>query len=473
VTASVLLLSFALLFVLTFFGAPLYLIALPAVIVGTMASVARPLAGFVVIVIFTGFIGTIIAFTGLPADALSQIGLLCLWFAAIGLRLAGRAERRVWLWPALILPLLYVAVTLIQMLASDDLDLAFADFRITAWYMMAVLLLGLGPWNTSLSRLLAHAFIAIAVLVGAYALYRYIVGPSVEEYIQARGAVQRLAFTVPVRFFGSFLSAFQLAAWCATVIPFILAVAFVSTGRWRIGAVTAIGLCSFAVFASDVRSGLVAAVLGVATVMVLFLLSGAFDARRFAIGGLAIIGFAAIGITGYGLVISDSGSSSDRFSRILNPSEDFAFQQRLERWEAALDVVDEEPFGHGLGTQGFIGQNKNPEGQTGPFNLDSSYLKVAIQQGYIVMLLFVAALFSMLLGLIQGSVTTRDPWRCALGIGAAGALVAQMFLFFMGIYSEGLTALSAWILIGLGCAGFASLAESEGASGPVTPARSS
>ncbi len=467
-TAAVLLLCATLLIVLVVFGAPLFAIALPAVIVGTMASIARPATGFVVIIFFTGFIGTIIAFTGLPADALSQMGLLCLWFAAVGIHLAGRAERKVWLWPALVLPLFYLALTLIQMFTSDDLGLAFADFRVTAWYMMAVVLLALGPWSAQLLRRIAYAFIIVAVLVGLYALYRYIAGPSVEEFSQARDAVQRVAFSVPVRFFGSFLSAFQLAAWSATILPFLLAVAFVLTGRWRIGAITAIGLCSFAVFASDVRSGLVAAVLGVAAVMILFMLCRAFDAKRFAVGGLATIGIAITGIAGYAVVISDSPESSDRFSKILNPSEDFAFQQRLTRWEGAYDVIDDEPFGHGLGTQGFIGQNKNPDGQTGPFNLDSSYLKVAIQQGYFVMLLFVAALFSILVGLVQRSVTTRDPWRSALGIGAVGALVAQMFLFFMGIYSEGLTALSAWILVGLGCAGFTTLSDDDLLAEPET-----
>lgn len=459
VVAGVLLANFALLFVLYYFGAPLYVLAIPAVIVGTMASLARPATGFIAILALSGFIGTLIAFTGLPIGALSGIGLVCLWLAAIGSHLTGRSERKVWLWPALLLPALYLAVTVVQMLASNELEYAFADFRITAWYMMAVLLLALGPWSSAVYRRVALGVVGVAVLVGLYALYRYIAGPSPEEFLQARGAVQRVSINVPVRFFGSFLSAFQLTAWCATAIPFMLALAFVSERRWRLAAAIAIPLCAFAVFASDVRTGLVAATLGVASVLVLFMLSGAFRVERLAIGALALMGIGAIGIGGYAIVISDSEESSERFSRILDPSEDLAYQERLTRWEEALDVIDREPFGYGLGTQGFVGQTKNPEGQTGPFNLDSAYLKVAIQQGYVMMALFVVSLVSILAGLARGALTTGDPWRCALAIGGAGAMVAQMFLFFAGIYSEGLTALSAWILIGLGCAGLCSASD--------------
>ncbi|MDQ3728731.1 MAG: hypothetical protein M3355_03990, partial [Actinomycetota bacterium] len=167
------------------------------------------------------------------------------------------------------------------------------------------------------------------------------------------------------------------------------------------------------------------------------------------------IGLAGVG--GYSVVIADSEADSDRFSRILNPSEDEAFQDRLIRWEEALDVIDREPFGHGLGTQGLVGQNINENGRVGPFNLDSAYLKVGIQQGYLVMGLFVLSLLVLLGGLVHGSLTTMDRWRCALAIGACGTLVAQMIFFFSGIYSEGVTALSAWILIGIGAAQFTSL----------------
>ena len=458
-TAAIVLGSGALLLLLTFAGAPLPLLVLPALLLGTTAAVARPEYGLLAILLASGFIGTLIAFTGLPVGPLTELGLLCLLFAAIYLFSSGRASRRVRLWAVLIPPSLYLLLTVIQLFTSESLDYAFQDFRITTWYMAALLILALGPWGNETYKRVARGLILIAGLVGAYAIFRYVVGPSPEEFAQARGAVQRIAESVPIRFFGSFLSAFQLAAWCAAAVPFLLALSFVTRGRWRAGAVAAIGACLFGVLASEVRTGLVAVVFAVAIVVALFLLSRAFHVERFALGFFAVLALALAGVGGYTVVIADSEADADRFSRILNPGEDEAFQDRMIRWEEALDVIDKEPFGYGLGTQGLVGQNINENGRVGPFNLDSAFLKVGIQQGYLVMALFVLSLLVLLGGLAQGSITTADPWRCALGIGACGTLVAQIIFFFSGIYSEGVTALFAWILIGIGAAQFTSLRE--------------
>jgi hypothetical protein len=447
---------FALLVVLAFAGAPAYLLALPGLILGTMACLARPAAAVIGVLTLGAFIGTIIAFLGLPVDALSAFLLACLWIAAIGIHLSGSSTVRLWLWPALLPLALYGLISVVQMLTSESLTYALADFRITVWYMLVVLLLALAPWEARTFRRVALGLVLVALAVGLYALYRYIAGPSPEEFEQAAQAVQRVASSVPVRFFGSFLSAIQLTSWCATAIPFLLAMAFLKAGWWRIAAIAAIGLCAFAVFASDVRTGLVAAIAGTAATMALFLASRAFATQRVGASFLAFIGAAAIGFGAYAVVVAGNETSADRFAKILTPTEDFAFQERLTRWDAALDVVEREPLGHGLGTQGFVGQSENPDGQTGPFNLDSAYLKVGIQQGYLVMLLFAAAQLALLAGLAHRSVLARCRWPAALGIGACGALVAQMILYFNGIYSEGVTALSAWIVVGIGVAQFTS-----------------
>ncbi|MDQ3759415.1 MAG: hypothetical protein M3331_05700, partial [Actinomycetota bacterium] len=286
-TAAIVLGMGVLLIVLSFAGAPLALLAIPAVVLGTAAAISRPGLGLVAILGLSGFIGTLIAFTGLPVGPLTEVGLLCLLFASVYLFAAGRAERQVRLWPALVLPILYLLLTVVQMLTSESLDYAFQDFRITTWYMAAVVLLALGPWTTETYKRVALGLILIAALVGAYAVFRYVAGPSAEEFAQARGAVQRIAASVPIRFFGSFLSAFQLAAWCATAIPFLVALGFVTRGRWRLAAIGAVGACLFGVLASEVRTGLIAAALAAAMVVGLFLLSRAFQVERFALGFFA------------------------------------------------------------------------------------------------------------------------------------------------------------------------------------------
>jgi hypothetical protein len=72
------------------------------------------------------------------------------------------------------------------------------------------------------------------------------------------------------------------------------------------------------------------------------------------------------------------------------------------------------------------------------------------------MLLFIATMVALLVGLVRRAVVTVDRHRAGLGIGAAGALVALAALMFSGVFIIGLTALAAWLLIGLGVAQFTS-----------------
>lgn len=461
--AAILAGSLGVLLALFLAGAPLLLLALLGLIVGTVAGLTHPAATTVGVGLLSGFIGTIIAFVGIPVDGVAAGILLCLWLAVIIAYVTDRAAGPLRLLPLLPLaPLaLYAVVTLVQMLASESVSFALADFRITVWYMIAVLLFAVAPWNPETFRRIALGLVATALLVGLYSLYRYMFGESPQEFEQARNAVQRVAFSVPVKFYGSFLSAFQLTAWCATMIPLLMGVAFAAKVRWRLMAMVAFTLCVFAVFASDVRTGLVAALAGVTVVITLYMLSRAFAPERLATGLLAVLGILAVGVGGYLVAVSGSEARTDRFEAILNPFEDFAFQERLTRWEAALEVVDDEPLGHGLGTQGTVGQNDNPEARVGPFNLDSAYLKVGIQQGYLVMLLFVGAQLALLAGIAHRAILVQDRWRCALGIAACGTLVAQMVLFFTGIYSEGITSLIAWIVVGIGAAQLSSAGRRE------------
>jgi riboflavin transporter FmnP len=86
--------------------------------------------------------------------------------------------------------------------------------------------------------------------------------------------------------------------------------------------------------------------------------------------------------------------------------------------------------------------------------LDSSYLKIGIEQGPIVMVLFITALLALLVGLAVRAIATPDPTAAALGIGACGTVVALLVFFYTGFYVEHLQTLSAWLLIGIGAAQF-------------------
>jgi hypothetical protein len=431
---------------------PLVAIAIPAIALGAIACVRRPAAAVVGIFLISGLVNTLAAFTPIPTRPLSDYLLFGLWAGVVGIYLSGSARRTFWLWPALAALLLYLVLTLFAAVLVEPLSDGFDAFRAAGWYMAALLLLAIAPFSRETHLRIAKGVILVACLVGAYVLFRWIVGSSDRETLNAFFAQPERARTQ--RFFGSFLSPFQLAQWTATMIPFLLAVGLAFRGRWRLLALGGIGLMGVGLFASDVRTGLVAAIVGLVVVLAIYLASPAFPGRL-GVGLAALLTIFAAGTAGLLLTVGSSDQRSDRYSRLLNPTEDRAFTDRLETWNAALDEMAEEPWGHGLGTAGGAAEKIEAGIELGSVvsaNLDSAYIKVGLEQGFAVMVLFTAGMLVLLGGLALRATRIRDPDRAALMIAGAGVLASLIVLFFAGLYSEGLPVVAAWLLVGLGVA---------------------
>jgi hypothetical protein len=84
--------------------------------------------------------------------------------------------------------------------------------------------------------------------------------------------------------------------------------------------------------------------------------------------------------------------------------------------------------------------------------VDSSYLVVGLQQGLMIMLLYVFALVALLIALARRTSLIMDTNRAFLAIGASGTLAAMLVLFYAGNYSEGAQISAAWLIVGLGVA---------------------
>jgi O-antigen ligase len=143
-----------------------------------------------------------------------------------------------------------------------------------------------------------------------------------------------------------------------------------------------------------------------------------------------------------------------RYGAILSPGGDASVEGRLTKWRSAVDDVDSQPFGHGAGTAGRTQVRFGRFQTIGGLDIDNSYLKVAYEQGLVVLLLWVAGALLLLVALAMRATSAADPARAALGIGACATLVSMLVLFFIGDYIEGLPALAGWILVGLGLGQF-------------------
>jgi hypothetical protein len=444
-------LAFAVLVLLTaaiLTSQPRVAIAVPAAAVGALACARLPTAAVLTVFTLAGATNAIPTLTPIPSSLLADYLLLGLWLGVALVYLSGHAKRSFWLWPPLIASALYLVLTLVQALMVTPVDYGVKAFGAAAWSMAAVLMVAAAPWSAETHRRMARGIVVVAVAVGGYCLLLFLTAPSASETAAARAAQIGLPPSVQERFFGSFLTANELAAWTATVIPFLLAFALAARGRWRALALLAIVPLGIALFDSDVRTGILAVAVGLVVVLALYLATPAFG-RRLAAGlaGVAVVG--AIGVAGYAITIEDSPERAERFGAILSPGDDKAFSDRRETWDDALAAMSDEPWGYGLGTVGGVTASNGRASVVSDI-LDSSYLKVGLEQGFLVMVFFIGGLLLLLGGLAVRVTRVSDRQSAMLMISACGALASALVLFYAGLYSEGMPILAAWLIVGLG-----------------------
>jgi hypothetical protein len=137
-------------------------------------------------------------------------------------------------------------------------------------------------------------------------------------------------------------------------------------------------------------------------------------------------------------------------------SNDPSIALRQYKWDQAFRDLSGHPFGYGLGTAitGYSATLARGGAvlNVGIQSVDSGYLKIALEQGLAVMVLFIAGSLAMLGGLFRRSVRAATPVGAATAVGAAGALASFLVLLITGAFQDGLPALGLWIVVGLGLA---------------------
>lgn len=430
------------------------LLALVLVPIGAYLAYRHPVAAVLTLFLVLGFAGTLLAFAEVRVRPIADFVLVSLWVGVLVGYLRGR-DRPLWLWPGLLAPALYCVLTVLWAAFDSPAPDRLAPLHLSVWTMSAVLLAAMAPWTRDRAPALAKAALVAGGAVGAYALYQWLAGPTHEEELVAKAAVPPKPFGVGLRFYGSLPAAQSLALVTATILPVAAALMLTWRGRWRVLAAAVVALCGFAVVASEVRTGTVAAVAGIALVLLLYQMSRAFPGgTRVATSLAAIVTVAVIGVGGFAMTVGASDERSERFARILTPGEDFAYESRVALWEDAWPLVLREPFGHGLGTSGNLAAEQDEFVPPAADYLDSTYLKVGIEQGLFMMLLFIAALIALAVGIAGRAIATRDQTAAALGIGATGSLLAFAIFFYTGFYIEQAQTLIPWLLIGIGAGQF-------------------
>jgi putative inorganic carbon (HCO3(-)) transporter len=247
-------------------------------------------------------------------------------------------------------------------------------------------------------------WIAVAVLVALYAYYQEIFGLTdfEWEWMYAKperinlyliwGDLRKFSFLSDPSSFGIFTAASALACLPLMLGPFPLAK--------RIGFGFLMVLILVAMSFSGTRTAIAMVVVGVAFFMIITLWKKEI-----------LIGSVAIAIFGAGMLFGPFyGGTMNRIRSTFNASEDPSMAVRDVKRISLQEYVREHPIGGGLYTVGHNGEKYAPNHPlAGPWDTDSGYLTIALESGWIGLIIFQTLFFLTMLKGIQGYFATDDP----------------------------------------------------------------
>lgn len=432
---------------------PAALLAFPAVLASAAFFGRRPALAMAIVFFISGTYGSLIAFWRVPVEMIIGAVMAGLWVATIfgWLFLGRRLSATLPVGVALLAG--YFGITFTQMLLSSDSGLAFSAFGESGWFLLALPLVAYAGWSAHMHRRLAQAIVLIALAVGAYSTYRWFAGAAGDE-LAAFGANSYNYVGGELRLLGPFPTGQDLGGWTAVLVPFCLALALTFAGVWRIAGFAAAGLCLVALLGSELRIALLAVGAGAGLTILLYQLSRGFPGIRAGTAALLVALAVGGGAGAFALTGGSSDPVSHGYDALLNPSrDDPSVDERLYKWEQAFKDLEGRPFGYGVGTA-TAGQGTRFRENVGAYNVDSAYLKVALEQGLLVMGVFILALLAMLVYLGTRAVATTSRMRAGIAIGACGSLASMLVLFSAANFADGPRSLAPWVIAGLGLAQF-------------------
>lgn len=423
----------------------------PLVLVVAVVANRRPVLVVGLLAVVAGAYGTITAYAGISPRTLVDVLLLGL-ILAVGWSHVFARRRPDAVVPDLGVVLLgaYCAATFLAVVLSAAPAVAIQSFRTTAWPIALCLVLAMGRFGLETRRRMASVALIVAGVAGAYAAYRFFAGPSAKELALALAPGNPNVIDGRLRTVGSFPTRGELSGFCAALLPFCVAFTLHGTVARRCIAFAASAATGFGVFAGDSRAGALAAAAGILVTLAAFASARAFPGPRLGTTAVAFALVAVLGVGGFSLALGDKPGTTTRYTRFYS-TDDVSFVQRRYRYDSLIGDVNRHPLGEGLGHAAPAGST------TGGFNVDvfsvdNSLLKIALEQGLLVMVIFAAGVLCVGGRLVRGLVRSADAEHAIVGVGAIGTLAAFCVLLPLGLYVQTVLVLAVWLVIGLGLA---------------------
>jgi O-antigen ligase len=127
-----------------------------------------------------------------------------------------------------------------------------------------------------------------------------------------------------------------------------------------------------------------------------------------------------------------SNPTIKRFQSAFNPGADASFNVRAENQKRIKPYILSHPIGGGLGSVGIWGRRFAPNSMLAKFPPDSGYVRVAVEMGWIGLLLFCTLMFVILYTGINHYFLIKNPELKTYCL----AMVLAIFIYNIGNYPQ-------------------------------------
>jgi O-antigen ligase len=251
-------------------------------------------------------------------------------------------------------------------------------------------------------RLIIYTWIGLSVIVALYGLKQQFIGFSAAEnaWLLSDPAIRDLLFIDDQWRKFSFLSdpvAFAYTMVVSSILCACLAIGVKSWWKKSVLLILAVILI-FSMLFSGTRGAYVMIPAGMVFYAVLNL-------NRRVLVVMAALGFVTVAL----ILLPTSNPTIVRFQSAFKPAEDASFNLRKRNQERIRPYILSHPFGGGLGATGIWGQRFAPNSFLASFPPDSGYVRVAVELGWVGLLLFCILMFVILKTGVDHYYRIRDP----------------------------------------------------------------
>jgi hypothetical protein len=362
----------------------------------------------------------------------------------------GRTLRALWSaadrWERVVMWLLaaWFVISIVQIAQGGDLERGAHGFRLFQAYTLVALAAAVVVARPRIVRP-AAVLLAVGLVVSLYAAVRAAIGPADAEQAFALEVESVTRYGDAFRAVGSFSSAVGMGSYLMPLSVFAFVIGLLIP-RLRRAGWTVAGLSLVGIVASYGRTVLLGMAVGLLTMLVVLAFVRSIPARRkLAVAGL-ITALLACAYGGLWVASRDSPALEERAEGVVNPFGDESLRLRLNTWERTLGDVADRPLGSGLGSAGAASAAVRGT-RRDLVTTDNSFLKVLLEQGIPVTVLFVSGLLGAV-GLAARRLAGLSGDARAVGVAALSAFVAFLALAAMGEAVEQPGKVLAWAFFG-------------------------